>query len=188
MLRDPSLMLEVDPGVYVPAEDTMLLLSTITVMPGERALEMGCGSGLLSLHMAKAGADVTAVDVDERAVRATRSSAMVNGLKLQVLRSDLFEHVEGAFDLIVFNPPYLRGIAGGPEDLCWAGGRDGTEVTARFLREARGHLTPEGRVLLLVSSDADESAMRTALADWRTEVVASRTLFFEQLKVLMLTL
>ena len=51
---------------------------------------MGCGSGLLALHMAKAGAEVAAVDVDERAVANTLRNAASNGLRLTVLRSDLF--------------------------------------------------------------------------------------------------
>ena len=188
MHRDPSIVLEVDPGVYPPAEDTFLLLSAMTVGKGERALEMGCGSGLLALHMAKAGAEVAAVDVDERAVANTLRNAASNGLRLTVLRSDLFAEVEGEFDLLVFNPPYLRGIAEEKDDLCWAGGPGGIEVTARFLAQARGHLAPGGRALVLVSSDAEPGAMARAMEGWNVRTLASRTLFFEDLRALELTL
>ena len=66
MRRDPDIQLDVFPDVYTPAEDTFLMLSALEIVKGEKALEMGCGSGFLSLHMAKAGASVTAVDVDPR--------------------------------------------------------------------------------------------------------------------------
>lgn len=188
MLRDRSVQLDILPEVYVPAEDTYLLLSAIYVQEGERVLEMGCGSGIVSLHMAKAGAVVTAADMDERAVRATENSAILNGLDVQAVHSDLFSNVPGQFDLIVFNPPYLRGDVQGQEDLCWAGGEDGVRLTSRFLDEAREHLEPDGRVLLLVSDDMDPSALEEALSEWRAETVISKTLFFEELRVLKLTL
>ncbi len=151
-------------------------------------MEMGCGSGLVSLHMAKAGAKVTAVDLDERAVQATEDGATMNGLDVKTVRSDLFSDVGGDFDLIIFNPPYLRGDVRGPDDLCWAGGQDGVQLTARFLKEAKEHLEPDGRVLLLVSDDMDPSALDEALSEWKVRTVASRTLFFEELRVLRLTL
>lgn len=188
MRRDPSVKLDVDPEVYAPAEDTFLLLSAVEIGEGEKALEIGCGSGIISLHMAKAGAVVTAADLDERAVAATRNSARMNGLEVRTVRSDLFEEVPGRFDLIVFNPPYLRGDVRGQEDLCWAGGEDGVRLTARFLQEARERLEPGGRVLLLVSDDMDPSALEEALAGWEREPLARKTLFFEELRVLKLSL
>jgi len=186
--RDRSVQLDVHPDVYAPAEDTFLLLSAMDAKKGERALEMGCGSGIISLHMAKAGALVTAVDTDERAVAATRNSAAMNGLEVRTVLSDLFSEVKGKFHLIVFNPPYLRGEVLGSQDLCWAGGGDGVRLTARFLGQARDHLEPGGRILLLISDDMEPDALESALKDWSVETVARQTLFFEELRVLRLTL
>ena len=188
MLRDRSIVLEVDPGVYAPVEDTFLMLSALSVVPGEKVMEMGCGSGFLSLHLARAGADVVAVDLDRRAVANAVRNAVVNDIRLQVLSSDLFSDVEGEYDLLIFNPPYLRGTVQSDEDLCWAGGEDGVEVTARFLRGARDHLAPGGRVLLLLSSDMDDRALEQAMEGWEKRTLASRSLFFEELSVLELTL
>ncbi len=188
MQRDRSIQLDVHPDIYAPAEDTYLLLSAIDVERGEKALEMGCGSGIISMHMAKAGAVVTAADTDERAVRATEKSATMNGLEIRAVRSDLFTDVPGRFDLMVFNPPYLRGEVQGQEDLCWAGGKDGVRLTSRFLDDAKEHLEPGGRVLLLISDDMDPSALEIALSGWHAETLCSKTLFFEELRVLRLTL
>jgi len=188
VLRDRNIQLDMHPEVYAPAEDTYLLLSAIEVVKGEKVLEMGCGSGIIAMHMARAGAVVTAADLDERVVRATVNSARLNKLDIRAVQSDLFTAVSGRFDLIVFNPPYLRGEVQGQEDLCWAGGSDGVRLTARFLDDAKEHLEPGGRVLLLISDDMDLSALENALREWKAETVASRTLFFEELRVLRLTL
>ena len=151
-------------------------------------MEMGCGSGIISMHLAKTGCLVTAADVDPEAVRNSEENSRANGLKVRTLLSDLFSAVEGEFELIVFNPPYLRGSVREQEDLCWAGGRSGLEVTIEFLRGAGEHLAPGGRVIVLVSSDADEDELSVALEGWKSRELASRTIFFEQLKVLELTL
>jgi release factor glutamine methyltransferase len=138
--------------------------------------------------MAKAGALVTAVDVDPYALRNAAENAAMNGLRLELVQSDLFQNVKGRFDVVVFNPPYLRGSADGQEDLCWAGGESGAEVTGRFLAEVGPHLKKEGRVLVLISSDVDPSQMERALQGWNWKVIASKRLFFEELRVIELTL
>ncbi|MDD1771358.1 MAG: methyltransferase [Methanomassiliicoccales archaeon] len=188
MERDRSIRLDLDVGVYAPAEDTFLMLSALEIRKGERALEMGCGSGHIALHMAKAGASVTAVDVDPLAAENTRKNAELNRLEIVVLISDLFQNVPGTYDLLVFNPPYLRGIVEGQEDLCWAGGEDGVTITARFLQEAKGHLATGGRAIIIVSSDCEGEAMERALSGWKIRKLASQNLFFERLDVLELTL
>ena len=188
MLRDPAIHLEVGPQVYAPAEDSFLMLSALKMRGDERALEMGCGSGFLSLHMAKVGASVLAVDIDPQALSNTKKNAEHNGLEIETTLSDLFHDVKGTFDLIVFNPPYLRGSVESQEDLCWAGGEKGTEVTTRFLNGAKDHLKTGGRVLILISNDVDQDALGAALKDWERRDLASKSLFFEELKVLELTL
>jgi len=77
---DPNLKIEYCRGVYPPSEDTMLLLDCLEVVDGEDLLEMGCGSGIISLHCAAAGARVTAVDLNPAAVECTIENARKNGM------------------------------------------------------------------------------------------------------------
>lgn len=76
-------------------------------------LDVGCGSGLLSLAAVRAGAVVTAVDINDAAVAAAAANAVANALVVETLRSDLFDALlsDGRpgrrFDLIVVNPPYF---------------------------------------------------------------------------------
>src|SRR5258705_8102919 len=75
---------------------------------GERVLDMGTGSGVNGILAATRGARVVAVDVNPYALDAARANANRNGVADRVdgRESDVFAGVAGAFDPIVFDPPY----------------------------------------------------------------------------------
>lgn len=176
---DPSLAVLEDPQVYRPAEDSYLLLEAVEV-GGSPFLELGTGTGLVALHAARQ-VDAVATDVNPHAVRLARANARKNGLSLQVIRTDLFAGVCGAFDTVAFNPPYLPVRTGaGWLERSWSGGPSGNEIVLRFLREVPAHLAPSGRVYLLLSSH-NEAARDEAEARFRARPVARHRLFFEEL-------
>jgi len=83
----------------------------ISALPlkGRSFIEVGCGTGLISLAAARAGAVVTAVDISPQAIAATQKNFLANGLKGEVLLSDLFTNLQGRkFDVAVINPPYFK--------------------------------------------------------------------------------
>jgi release factor glutamine methyltransferase len=186
MQRDRDIRIECASGVYTPAEDSFLMLGALTIAKDERVLEMGCGSGMVSVHCAKARAVVTAADVNPAAVQCTKTNASINDVLVNVVTSDLFDHVQGIFDLILFNPPYLQGEERTMEDKAWAGGPTGTETLFRFLEEAVPHLDPKGRIVVVVSSDMDQAALDKVLKPFHVKELASMRLFFEELRVLEL--
>lgn len=98
------------PGVYRPAEDTFFLTNIVErkINKGERVVEIGSGSGYISVALALREARVVATDVDPRAVLNTRLNAKLNGVKIRTILSNLFDHVKGYYDTAVFNPPYLE--------------------------------------------------------------------------------
>ncbi len=141
--------------MYSPDDDTHLLLDVVDVDEGEDVLEIGCGTGIISLHCAKQGANVTAVDLNEEAVRLTKLNAELNDITLTDVRwSDMFLNIEGLWDVILFNPPYLPAIKGEPLDPRWDGGELGDETVVRFLEEAFSRLRPGGRVYFCCSDRA----------------------------------
>lgn len=188
MRFDPGIEIICGMGVYEPAEDSMLMLGSVEVNAGDRVFEAGCGSGIIALHCAKAGADVTASDISQGATECARENASRNNLKIKVLAGDLLDAADGRYDLIIFNPPYLP--EGGADDPIWTGGRMGTELTLRFLEQCRTRLSPGGRVFAIVSSLSgqkgfEEAADRIGFAH---KIVNRSRIFFEELAVYELAL
>ena len=187
MKLDFDLIIEECEGVYPPREDTYLLIECIEPKAGQKVLDVGCGSGLATLHCARVGAIVVAVDINEKAVDCTRANLKRYHLQADVLRSDLFSGVKGRFDLIFFNPPYLVGTGEDDLDKSWAGGKDGVRILERFLREAPGHVAPGGQVVVLLSTMMQEASLTRALSAFKRHRLGSKRLFFEELWVEELT-
>ena len=185
MKLDNSLDIDIESSeVYSPSDDSFLILKVVEVAPGERLLDMGCGSGLVALHAAKAGAQVTAADINPFAVDCTRRNAARNNLRIDVLRSDLFEDIRGNFDIITFNPPYL------PEETrstswiekSWSGGNEGSEVAVRFIVDAWKHLSPGGRIYIILSSLGGlTTALKSARQRYVCEMLEEKHMFFESI-------
>jgi len=111
------------------------------------------------------------------------ANARSNGLELKVLHSDLFLDVEGVFDLIVFNPPYVPDEIRGDIERSWAGGEDGVRVLERFLKDAPRHLSKAGRILVLLSTTMEDAALQCALSQFVRDRLSERKLFFESIWV-----
>lgn len=89
-------------------ESTRLAASLIkkVVRSGDRVLDVGCGTGILSVLAMKCGAsEAIALDIDEHALEKTRETARINGVSVEVVKSDFLSALsEGeSFDLIIAN-------------------------------------------------------------------------------------
>jgi len=158
-LRVEGLTIHRCPGVFKPGRLTrtsLLLAEAMRVEEGFEVLDLGCGTGILSLLAAKRGARrVVAVDVNPKALECTRLNAEANGLEDRVdpRLGSLFQPLKPgeSFNLILFNPPYLPGR---PRSLLEAGWLDTGETILRFLREAPAWLKPEGSIQMVYSTMA----------------------------------
>lgn len=182
-----GLRLQIADRVYEPAEDSYLLADAVReAAPAGRVLDVGTGTGLVALIAARTAADVTGVDVNIHAVELARYNATLNEIEnVEVMESDLFSRVEGAYDFVSFNPPYLPVDEGDELGKAWSGGERGREVIDRFLEDVGAHLTPAGCFLLLVSSlnDIDDVKGYAEKKGFAYQVVSRRKLDFEELVV-----
>ncbi len=184
MRPDTRLAISESADVYRPSDDSYLLLQAVSVAAGERFLDVGTGTGLVALHAAKV-VPAVATDVNPAAVALARENARKNGLRLEVVRTDLMAGLRGPFDVVAFNPPYLEGRPLSSLERAWQGGEAGSEVAVRFLEDLPRVLSPGGRAYLLLSA-ANAPAIDLAESAFTTRIVASKPLFFERLDVLEL--
>ena len=137
--------------------------SSLSEPSTHRALDMGTGTGVGAVFLARRGWRVVAVDLNPEAVRCARINVLLNRLedRVEVRQGDLFGPVEGErFDLILFNPPFFRGEPKGLFDLAWRS----PDVLERFAAGLPDALSEDGRALILLSTDGDPEGMLKALA------------------------
>lgn len=143
-----------------------------------RILDMGCGAGpggLAAAHCARdAAPQLVLADINPRALRFAAANAALAGMAdVAFAHGDLFGAVDGAFDLIAANPPYLNDAA--QRTYRHGGGRWGEGLSVRIVREGLGRLAPGGRLVLYTgvamagAADPLQDALRPLLHErgWR---------------------
>jgi D-alanine-D-alanine ligase-like ATP-grasp enzyme/methylase of polypeptide subunit release factors len=165
--------LEIPKGVHPPPPSSVNLARLLDIQPGEEVLDLGCGSGLLSVAAAKLGAKrVVATDLDPRALEATVRNALHNGVnqRVEVRSGSWYEAVRESerFDVIILTPPQTPGPHPfGPK----YGGPDGTRHLFKLIDHAHGFLKPgRGRLWLLAISLANPPAIWKRLHERFSEV------------------
>lgn len=181
---DPEIRILSDPDVYPPSDDSILFIQSLNVRKGEKVLEIGCGSGVVSIHCAKNGCIVTSGDINPKAVELTKRNAGDNGVHITVAETDVYSNIEGRFDTILFNLPYLPVDEDGLLARSWSGGPDGLGPLPDLLDGSSDHLNPEGRIVVVISSLMDTQALWDLLDDYDVESIGELKLFFEKLAVL----
>ncbi len=139
-------------GVLIPRPETELLVqAALDYFEGAqqtvRALEVGTGTGCIACSLAKeAGMEVLATDISGDAVACAKRNVSALGLDdlVKVRKTDCVEGVEGTFDLLISNPPYIptavtetlpHEVSGFEPHLALDGGADGLEFFDRLVNE-----------------------------------------------------
>tara|TARA_Y100001970_G_scaffold17151_1_gene19393 strand:+ start:4972 stop:5520 length:549 start_codon:yes stop_codon:yes gene_type:complete len=168
-------------GVYEPAEDSWMMCNYLPNDLGS-VLEIGCGSGIISVNLAKKGNKVTSVDINPKAIKATKHNAQKNNVEIEILQSDMFSAVSNRkFDVIICNPPYLPPSENynDPElELAVEGGANGHEFTSLLLSNAKNFLNDQGSIFMIQSSKMGK--FRTS---WNKKIIREERFFFETLSL-----
>ena len=149
-----GLTISVEPGVYQTSTDSELMAASVHITSKQRFLEIGCGTGVVSLALAKRALQGVGTDINERAIENSRKNAETLGItNVKFLVSDVFENVEGTYDVIVCNPPYTNHETSDViERMFWDPDND---MKREFFNEAHNHLSPGGRIYFGWANFAD---------------------------------
>jgi len=175
-------------SIYKPAEDSYLMSRVLKQQvpyllkknPNLKFLEIGTGSGIhlqTALNLGIKPEKIFSSDINREAVAHCAS------LGFNCIHSDLFEKIEGRYDIIIFNPPYLPEDAREPlsSRTATTGGEKGNEIILRFLQQAKSYLAKNGKIFLITSSlsvDIDFEAL-----GYEAREIDCEKLFFERLCV-----
>lgn len=173
------------PEIYQPSDDSyflsMILQKQIPKLLNKNknlnVLEMGCGSGAqLSILKELGVKSLLGLDINPNAVKHCKR------LGFHCMQSNLFSNIKESFDLIIFNPPYL------PKDKFdnekdTTGGKKGSEVINKFLKQSKKHINKEGKIILLTSNLTKGIVWK----GYKKKLLGKNKLFFEELYVWELT-
>ncbi len=176
--RMGPLKLRISNTTFTPSTISTLLAKVMEVREGEVAIDIGCGSGILSIIAAKLGAShVYAVDKSPDVVEVGRANAEANGVgdKITFFSGDLFDPLDEDIKADVI----IGDVSGIPDTLAddsgWfptkgGGGERGSELPIRMLDEARRRLKAGGRLFLPTGTLQDEDSILDAAKTLYTKV------------------
>ena len=168
-----GLEFKITPSVLIPRPSTESLVERAALHQPRSFLEIGTGSGAVSVVLALGGAKGTATDVSARALEVAHHNAKLHGVedKITFVEADLF--VDGKFDMVISNPPYvttaemetLQPEVKHEPRLALEAGPDGLDVIRRIVAGARDRAP---RLLLEFGSTQAKAVTDLALqAGWR---------------------
>lgn len=148
-----NLQLTIHPSVFHPGFffSTRLLLKYLLglTLKAKSILELGAGNGLISMVAAKAGARVTATDINPVAIQYLQQNSTRNGVEMTIIESDLFDRIPmQVFDMIVINPPYYFKKTLTDKDHAWFCGENGEYFRGLFA--ALGNYSDKNTVTLII--------------------------------------
>ena len=165
-----------DSRALIPRPETEELVEAILKLDlphPTQLLDMGTGSGVIgiSLALADQAQGIVLADISSEALSLARENAQRHGLNAVFVESDLLSNVEGRYDLITANLPYVsekesdalsREVSHDP-DIALFGGSDGLAIFRRFLPGVSAYLEPGGWLALEIG--ANQGSEVTALAE-----------------------
>lgn len=184
-----GLRFSVTEDVLVPRQDTETLVEEVMryLRDGMEILDVCTGSGciLLSLLWYSNGCRGVGCDISEKALAVAGQNAKELGISAQFIQSDLFESIEGRFEYIVSNPPYIRKdmiptlmeeVRDHEPLIALDGGEDGLDFYRKITREATEHLYSGGMLFFEIGYDQGEAVKLLMEEEGYEEVTVSQDL------------
>ncbi len=178
-----SLKVIVYPGVFHPGFffSTKVFLEFLNSIDlrSKKVLELGAGSGLISIYCAKQGAFVTASDINPSALKGLKENASLNTVEIDVKESDLFSDISPTeFDIILVNPPYYPKSYKSVDEQAWFCGENFEYFENLFSQlEARS----DTLLFMILSEDCDLQRIQSigSKRNYLFEVVHTRKMLGE---------
>ena len=140
---------KVSRDVLIPRQDTETLVETVLDRekdPAISILDLCTGSGCIAVSLKKFGgySQVAASDLSDKAIGLAMRNASINDTEIRLIKSDLFKDIDGRFDVIVSNPPYIPAeeietlspeVRDHDPRMALDGGEDGLDIYRRIVSE-----------------------------------------------------
>ncbi|MCW8810880.1 MAG: methyltransferase [Ignavibacteriaceae bacterium] len=169
--RYNDITVTVFPGVFHPGFyfSTKLLLKYLEGidLSGKYILELGAGSGLISIYTSKRGGFVTASDISLTAFYNIEKNMKMNDANVEVVHSDLFEQVpQIRYDYIIINPPYYKKTPTSQKEFAWFGGDD-FQYFRKLFSQLGNFYFENTNVIMILSDEAEIEMIKSIATEYR---------------------
>lgn len=178
----------VNENVLVPRQDTECLVENVLPFAhGKKILDMCTGSGciIISLKKLNETAECTGADISKKALEVAQKNAASNEAEVYFIESDMFEKINGKYDIIVSNPPYIRPdliktlepeVREHDPMLALDGGEDGLMFYRILAKEGKKHLAGPGMMFMEIGHDQGRAVKEIFENEGFKEVVVKKDL------------
>lgn len=185
-----GLTFKVNENVLIPRFDTEILVDEVVKYVGDsflNVLDMCTGSGCIAITISDMcdNATVVAADISKDALDIARENNTLNQTDVTFVESDLFENIEGKFDVIVSNPPYIRTeeIENLEEEvkmhdphLALDGGESGLDFYQAITKQAKDYLNENGLIFFEIGFDQAEEVSNILKENGYKDIVVKKDL------------
>lgn len=185
-----GLTFKVNENVLVPRFDTEILVDEVVKYVGDEylnVLDMCTGSGCIAITISDMcdNVSVIASDISKEALEVAKENNQLNQTDVTFVESDLFENVEGLFDVIVSNPPYIRTdeIENLQEEVklhdpyfALDGGESGLDFYRRIIKDSKDHLKTNGMIFFEIGFDQAEEVSKILKENDYHDIVVKKDL------------
>ncbi len=183
-----GLEFKVTKDVLVPRQDTELLVEEVLKYSEDKSvLDMCTGSGCIIISLAKLGRIKYGVGVDlsEKALAVAAENADKHQVKVELIRSDLFDRVHGSYDIIVSNPPYIPSediealmpeVRDYEPRMALDGSSDGLKFYRSISKAAKERLNHGGLIFYEIGYNQGEAVKEILTEEGLTDVIIKKDL------------
>jgi release factor glutamine methyltransferase len=179
---------EVSEDVLIPRQDTEILVEEVLrVCEGKSVLDMCTGSGCIIISLMKLGklSSATGVDISQKALKIATRNAQKLMVDIEYLQSDLFDRIEGSYDIIVSNPPYIPTeeierlmpeVKNHEPVTALDAGVDGLIFYRKIVAQSKAYLRRDGLLFFEIGHNQGEEVRQILQNEGFTDVVINKDL------------
>ena len=173
--------IKVNPDVLIPRPETELLVEKVLKEDFNSMLEIGTGSGAISIALSKQmkNIKIEATDISKKALNTARQNAKLSNVSIDFIQSDIFENIKVKYDIIVSNPPYISKkeynklapeIKDYEPEISLLAEEEGLSYYNKILANAKDYLTYKVKIYFEIGYDQAEKIKEIAKKNGYNEI------------------
>ncbi len=164
-------------------ENTLNYIDKLFPNKNLKVIDLGCGSGCIGITLKKkiSSLEVTLLDISKDALEIAKQNANSLHTEVTFLENDMLENIEGKFDVMISNPPYIKEnekiediVKNNEPHIALYAGKDGLDYYRKILKEAPKHVNEKFLIAFEIGMDQKDAVMNLAKESFPNACIISK--------------